>query len=250
MAEIRLPNINGSTEREQLTQIKNYLYQLTGQLNYAFKQVNTELTKTQEAVIPTEANGSSEAKEKEKLDQFIELKNLIIKSADTVQAFEDIVTQKLKGEYVAKSDFGEYKDETEKRLWDTPENKTEFYESVQTIKNQLNNIYEVRKKNCYIKTGWLDDDNSEAGLEVGQYDVTTSTDADGNKTTEYIDKGFARLTTDRLSFRDQNRNELAYFDQIGMYVTDADIGQHLQLGGYSVDLTNGVTFKWTGRSAT
>lgn len=32
----RYPNITGSTEKEQIAQIKSYLHQLADQLNYAF----------------------------------------------------------------------------------------------------------------------------------------------------------------------------------------------------------------------
>lgn len=250
MSEIRLPNINGSSEKEQLTQIKSYLYQLTGQLNYALKQVNTELAKTQEVVFPTDTNGSSAAKEKEELDRFIELKNLIIKSADTVQAFEEIVTQKLEGNYVATSEFGDYTKKTDALLEETSEKTTTTYTSVQAIEDKVNNLSEIRKNGCYIKTGWLDDNNQIAGFEVGEYSETTSTDADGNEITKYNDKGFAQFTTERLSFYDQNGDELAYFAQYVMHIMNAEIEQHLQLGGYSVDLTDGIAFKWTGRSAT
>jgi hypothetical protein len=248
MAEIRLPNINGGTEKEQLTQIKSYLYQLTGQLNYALKQVNTELAKTQEAVFPTEANGSSAATEKEKLDQFIELKNLIIKSADTVQAFEDIVTQKLEGNYVATSEFGEYKKTTDAQLEETSEHATTAYTSVQTIEDKVNNLNEMRKNGCYIKTGWLDDNNTTAGFEVGQYEERKTTDTDGKETIEYFDKGFARFTTDKLSFYGEDGSELAYFAKYVMHITKAEIKQSLRLGGYLVDLTDGVAFKWEERS--
>ena len=247
MSEIRLPNINGSTEQEQLTQIKSYLYQLTGQLNYALNQVNAELAKNQEDVIPTGANGLNEAAEKEKQNQFNELKNLIIKSADTVQAFEDIVTQKLEGNYVATSEFGDYTKKTDAQLKETSENATTAYTSVQTIEDKVNNLSIMRKDGCYIKTGWLNDDNSIAGFEVGQYETKITKDADGNEKTTYTDKGFARFTTDRLSFYDNNGSELAYFAKYVMHIMNAEIKQNLQLGGYSVDLTDGVAFKWSGR---
>ena len=39
--EIRLPNITGKTEKEQLLQLKSYLYQLSEQLQWAFDNVNT-----------------------------------------------------------------------------------------------------------------------------------------------------------------------------------------------------------------
>ena len=37
--KLRLPNITGTTEKEQLTQTKNYLYQLVGDIQYALNDL-------------------------------------------------------------------------------------------------------------------------------------------------------------------------------------------------------------------
>lgn len=42
---IRYPNITGTTEREQLMQMKNYLWQLVENLNYEFRDVGKQETK-------------------------------------------------------------------------------------------------------------------------------------------------------------------------------------------------------------
>ena len=246
MAEIRFPNINGGSEQEQLAQIKNYLFQLTGQLNHALNQVDTEIAKTQEAVATTGTNGSSEEEQKKKEQQFVELKNYIIKSADVVTFYEDIVTQKLEGNYVAQSEFGEYKEQTRVLSEETSKNKTDFYDSVQSINTKIDNLNLniIRKGNCYIKTGWLDDNNSIAGFEVGKFDTIKSTDADGNETIEYYDTGFAQFTTDELVFHDANGKEIGKFARDAMYIKDAKITNKLYLGGYLVDLNDGVAFKW------
>ena len=44
---IRFPNITGATDREQLKQIKSYLYQLVEQLNYTLSVIDTELQRVQ-----------------------------------------------------------------------------------------------------------------------------------------------------------------------------------------------------------
>lgn len=41
MIDIRLPQINGATEKEQLGQIRSYLFQLAEQLQFALKDVDT-----------------------------------------------------------------------------------------------------------------------------------------------------------------------------------------------------------------
>ena len=52
--DIRLPNINGKTESEQLAQIKSYLYQFAEQLQWAMSTVGAGIGKT----VVTQKNGS------------------------------------------------------------------------------------------------------------------------------------------------------------------------------------------------
>lgn len=42
MINLRLPNITAATEREQILQIKSYLYQLVGELNWALSSLEAE----------------------------------------------------------------------------------------------------------------------------------------------------------------------------------------------------------------
>ncbi len=254
MAEIRLPNINGATEKEQLSQIKNYLYQLTGQLNFALKNMGSESSKNV-TYLPNKNNSTTTPVDEteERIRQFNELKNLIIKSADIVEAYSEIIEYKLSGNYVAISDFGTYKEETEAFHSETSKNMTTTYSSIktiesglkdvetgiQTIEDELGNLNGIRKDNCYIKTGWLDDDNTIAGVEVGKFSEFNG---------ETIDNAFARFTTDELAFYNQNGDKLGWFGQHTMYIMNAQIEQNLYLGGYVCDTTNGIAFKWVGRN--
>lgn len=247
MTEIRLPNITGVTEKEQLIQIKNYLYQLTGQLNFALKSVNGEGNYNPTIISHDEENGVEKVTDiEEKLKNFIELKNLIIKSADVITFFEDIVTRELEGNYVAVSDFGIYQEETSNKFVETSENVTNYYESTKQI---IANKFELRKDNCYIKTGWLDDDNTVAGFEVGQYTEYVELDADGNEVTRYNDTGFAHFTTEEIAFFDKNRVKLAWFSKSVMHIASAQIEDTLAIGGYVIEDTEnyGIVFKWKGR---
>lgn len=247
MTEIRLPHITGVTEKEQLVQIKSYLYQLTGQLNFALKAVNSEDGNSQQITLASEESVTDKATEQEdKLKTFIELKNLIIKSADVVEKFQEVIREELEGNYIATSDFGTYKEETAALLEKTSENSTEYYESVKQL---ITDKYELRKDGCYIKTGWLDDDNTIAGFEVGQYTEYVEMDADGNEVTRYNDTGFAHFTTDEIAFFDKNRIKLAWFSKSVMHIANAQIEDTLTLGGYVIEdtETNGIVFKWKGR---
>jgi hypothetical protein len=245
MTEIRLPHITGVTEQEQLMQIKSYLYQLTGQLNFALKAVNSEGNYTQQITQTSGESGTEKVTDiEEKLKNFIEVKNLIIKSADVIEFFEDIVTRELEGNYVAKSDFGIFQEQTSNKFVETSENVTNYYESTKEI---IANKFELRKDNCYIKTGWLDDDNTVAGFEVGQYIEYVETDTEGNVITKYYDTGFAHFTTEEIAFFDKNRVKLAWFSKSILHIANAQIEETLLHGGYSIDSERGLSYKWKGR---
>jgi hypothetical protein len=245
MTDIRLPSITGVTEAEQLMQIKNYLYQLTGELNFALKAVNSESNYKPTIISHDDSSGVEKVSEiEEKLKNFIELKNLIIKSADIIEFFEDIVTRELEGKYVAISDFGIYQEETSNKFVETSENVTNYYESTKQI---IANKFELRKDNCYIKTGWLDDDNTVAGFEVGQYIEYYETDTQGNVLTKYYDTGFAHFTTEEIAFFDKNRVKLAWFSKSILHIANAQIEETLLHGGYSIDSEKGLSYKWKGR---
>lgn len=93
-----------------------------------------------------------------------------------------------------------------------------------------------------IKSGLLyTDDNGIPvyGLEVGQKNTVNGV--------EVFNK-FARFSAGRLSFYDQNGTEVAYISDYKLYITHAEVTGTLKLGGYLVDTSKGVTFKWVGRS--
>ena len=48
------PNVNGKTEKEQIQQLKSYLFQLTEQLNWAFQAVRDETGELKKSVNNTQ----------------------------------------------------------------------------------------------------------------------------------------------------------------------------------------------------
>lgn len=111
---ISLPNITGSTPQEKLTQLQSYLYQLVGDLQFAFNAI--EKTEGSLPSLTESASKSVQAsQERQAQDNFNEIKSLIIKSADIVNSYYVEIDKllKLSGEYVAESDFGKYKEDTE-----------------------------------------------------------------------------------------------------------------------------------------
>lgn len=120
--------------------------------------------------------------------------------------------------------------------------KTNIDAELQALKKELESLnYTVIDVTANIKTGVLYYDENQIpvyGLEVGQKNVINGV--------EVFNK-FARFTAGRLTFYDQNGSEVAYISDYKLYITHAEVTGTLKLGGYLVDTTNGLTFKWVGR---
>lgn len=144
--ELRFPNITGTTEREQLVQMKSYLHQLVGELQFAIggiETTNTSLTYSQREANAAPVSFSSNAQSSSNAQaDFASIKALIIKSADIVDAYYEEINKKLQGEYLAMSDFGIYKESTQLDLNATSERITQNFTNVQQISANLAGAYE------------------------------------------------------------------------------------------------------------
>ena len=85
---LRYPNITGSTEKEQLTQIKSYLHQLVEQLNYALPTAGGSASSQSYQVQGAEVS-------------YYELRSLIIQELQQVEKLFDQLSQKMQSEYVS-----------------------------------------------------------------------------------------------------------------------------------------------------
>ena len=94
----------------------------------------------------------------------------------------------------------------------------------------------IREMKANIRTGLLAD--GVYGIEVGQEDKV-----DG----EVTFKKYARFLADRLSFFDNNGDEVAYIGAGCLYVRGKTVflGE-IQLGGYKTDTSDGLAFTWIG----
>ena len=271
MTDIRQPNITASTEREQILQMRSYLYQLSQELQFALGNVEKQVTTVQSTAENAERQIRSASQIQTPKAQFSALKALIIKSADIVDAYYEEINRRLTGQYLAISDFGTYRQETEQVITENSQGITRVFSDVQTINTSLGQaqsdihgisdslgqaqsdiqamdasleqaqdlIAEVREAviqvNAWIKTGKLaEDDNSVPiyGVEIGQ-----QTEKNGL----VVFQKFARLMADRLSFFDQNGNEVSFIGDETMHITKAEISslaagdasmQQLRMGEY------------------
>lgn len=209
--EIRLPNITAQDDAGKIAQLQSYLFQLAGELQYAQTTVETMAEKAQEeANLAVKAAGKRETP----LGTFNSIKALIIKSADIVNAYTEKISQELRGEYVAVSDFGTYQRETEQLIQQTAEGIRQDFTSLETIvqgtEESLQNV------TAYIQTGQIGTDDSGApiyGVEIGQH-------TEGADATTF--QRFVRLVSDRMSFFDENGYEVAYISSQKLHITSAE----------------------------
>lgn len=268
MIDIRLPNITGSTEREQLVQVKSYLHQLAEQLQWALQNVDTNNNTS--VVMPTARSlapvASGSVGQSDPQATFASIKSLIIKSAEIVDAYYDEINAKLEGLYVAESDFGTFVESTKAQIDANSTGITQTYTNIQAkydpmiqqVQDDLGNATDeigeriskveggvgdaeayIKTTKATIKTGKLEelpDGTVIHGLEIGQIDEASGV----------VKRRYARFTADELSFYDDNNDKVAWISNKQLHITEAVVKRNLNIGGYLVDATNGLAFKWVG----
>lgn len=239
--QIPTPNITASNDRERLQQMQSYLYRMAQQLQWAFSTIETGNT----GVVASGGNVQNASKTSDKSDPattFAGLKNLIIKSADIVNAYYTEISRRLEGQYVAQSDFGVYTEQTSQEIQQNNTNINQLFTNIRTLSDTVDELYNSTVgANAYLKSGLLYEDENGVpvyGLEIGQ---TNSVDG------ETVFDKFARFAADRLSFFDSNDVEVAYISDYKLYITNAEISGSLWLSGkFKIYYNGGLAFQWIG----
>lgn len=243
MTEIRIPKITALSAEGQLAQLKSYLYQLTEQLNFALKSVEKQ---TETLVKESAASAGTKTGGKDSLAAFNSVKALIIKSADIVDAYYEEINKRLEGSYVAQSEFGTYKEEASVQIKEMSDGITQLFKNNQAIVDSVATLEtEIIGVKACIKTGLLyygSDGAPVYGLEIGQ-----RTEIDG----EEVFNKYARFTSDRLSFFEQDGVEVAYFSDNKLYVMHVHVKGSFRRGGFVdyIDQSTGeiiTKWVWTG----
>ena len=276
LSEFVTPPILRGTEREQLTQLRDYLFQLHRQLGAAVTAVEDGSF----SVAGTEKIASAAAKisdadkaTKDSLSrQVATLKSLIIKNADLVEAQIEGINGTLTNSYLAKSDFGTYFNESIDEVdWDG----TGLSQTIKTVESlsadmegldaELHGVHDAQdpddnwngladnvgllqefmtESQATIKLGVIDNQVSppKVGLCIGQDIVTTGTQTVGNKVLPIIDmrSAMTTLTPEKLSFY-LNGREVAYFGNNGLVVTGSIV-----MGNWQISYSHGFAVKWIG----
>lgn len=237
----RLPNITATNPEGKLQQMQSFLYQTVEQLNWALNTIETG-TGSGNMVMHGATAGTTQDTNNSTVN-FNELKSLIIKSAEIVNAFYEKISARLSGEYVAQSDFGTFVEQTEQRLEASSTAIEQVYTNIQEIITDIENVEHLLiEVNAHIKSGLLyyDEDGAPVyGLEIGQRN-----EIDG---VEVFNK-YARFTSEKLSFYDSNGSEVAYISDKKLYISHVEVTGSFSQGGF-VDMTLpdlSVVTKWIG----
>lgn len=237
---IRYPNIIGKTDAQKLEQMRSYLHQLADELNFQLDKPGN-LT----SGYASTANDIAKAVEKKNdpVSNFNDIKALIIKSADIVDAYYTEISKKLEGQYVAESDFGTFKQETEAQLTASSEQIEIVFTNQQSISTDLE---QVQQQNidirAYIRYGLLYFDEESGsdvyGLEMGQ---TTDTD-DGTVFSKSV-----QLVSNKLTFFDENGTKVAYASAHRFRSPHMDANK-LTIGGFEFfkRTNHNLSIRWTG----
>ena len=239
---LRLPNITESTPDGKLRQMQSYLYQVVEQLNWALNTIEAGGNGTVSTQTKATTGSSGGEDKKDSGVNFNELKALIIKSADIVNAYYEKIEAKLAGKYVAQSDFGTYEQDTEYLIRGNSYNIEQLFSNIQKIITDVEGLEKsLIDVNAYIKSGELYEEDGVPiyGLEIGQ-----RTEIDG----EEVFNQFARFTAEKLSFYDYNGREVAYISDNKLYIANIEITGSFSQGGFveSTQPDLSVITRWVG----
>lgn len=126
---IRYPHITGTNEAEQIAQIKSFLIQLVEQLNWMLPMIEAGNGQAgASSANPSFGDISAET--------FYELKSLLIKSSDTLNAYYEKINAKLEGQYVRQTDFDEHKQASDQSFADFDSYKQTVAQQFDDLGNQ------------------------------------------------------------------------------------------------------------------
>lgn len=235
---LRFPNINGLSEKEQLQQIRTYLYQLVGELQFALNDT-TSPSNSIVASSKKDGGGSANLSNMDAKAVFAVLKPLIIKSADIVNSYYEKIYTKLEGKYVAESDFGIYQEETKQEIEETSTAIEQAFTNIQTIDTDLQGVFtDVQtmdtkvsgelsdvKKNLEDATKALSD-----SIKGAESDLSESIDGVSKALEEQL-VALAKKVESVLTVNAYIKSGLLYYNEEELPVYGVEVGQTNNVNG-------------------
>lgn len=217
----------GTTE-QQLQQLRSYMFQLVEKLNVELNRLDsTAQNKTALEKL------AAAAVEEETGSKFQRLRDLIIKTADTIYAYMDETIESLHGEYVAQSDFGTYTSTSDLTITTNAERIEEVYYQLNEIVTEVNGSLETYQQELldYIRRGRLG--NDEFGIEIGDFRAGATAPMR------------VRITADAITFYN-GASRLAWVAANGLNFPTATVQGALTLGDWRLNNADGLSLEWVG----
>lgn len=257
MTNIQQPPILRGSPQQQLVQIRQYLYQISRDLNASLNNLTEENFAAGSNAAKALAGEASEQVKQETKKQLSSLKSLIIKTADLVYQEMDRIETSLTSTYVAQSDYGVFTENIQGQISAEAARIDQLISYDAEITDNMNSLSAgfdayVIETQGYIKQGIIgyEDAVPIIGIAIGQdVQVTGTTETVNGKSYDVIDtaSNMSIWTPEKLSFW-INGAEAAYFSNGALYVGTIYV-QSKVIGGsgkWSISFDGPLIIKWIG----
>ena len=185
----------------------------------------------------------------------VEVGNILNRGLEGVYSYMDERVESLSSTYVARSDFGTYREDIDQRITANStkiEQQFAFASEIQANTNRVEVDFAAYKTNVegYIRQGIVGYDGTIPiiGIAIGQDIRTTGTSVETERGVfDEIDKrsNMSVWTTEKLSFYIGGQ-EAAYFSNGKLTVSQIATDRITGSGKWDVSFTSGVKYKWIG----
>ena len=185
----------------------------------------------------------------------VEVGNILNRGLEGVYSYMDERVESLSSTYVARSDFGTYREDINQRITANStkiEQQFAFAAEIQANTNRVEVDFAAYKTNVegYIRQGIVGYDGTIPiiGIAIGQDIRTTGTSVETERGVfDEIDKrsNMSVWTTEKLSFYIGGQ-EAAYFSNGKLTVAQIATDRITGSGKWDVSFTSGVKYKWIG----
>ena len=224
------PAVTGN-EKEQLNQLRSYVFQTVEALNIRMKDMSAEgiLEEINRAVA---SDGADKEENKNLLASHNNIRSLIIKTADYAIGKSEEFKKILKSEYSASSDFGELAEKLENEITANSEGINQLFRYTSGIRSEFGDFSTTSEQ--YIKTGLLYiDENGAPIYGVGVGNLFTKIDVNGQTVLDRQNL-LTTTTADEMAFWSGGQ-KVAYISSGKMYFPSGS------LTAYEADISGKIT---------
>ena len=235
---------------EELRKSNNLTETDLGNLNSTIKNINGAIDEINTAVESIEADVETIDGHVKEVDNQVEGVN---GSVENVQNLTNSLNASVQDTEGAIKDANEKVDNTNQDIADLKDATAKASASVEDINKTIEALNEEIERlksidfievDSHIHFGYLYDDDDGIpvyGIEIGQTNFVNG---------DEVFEKYTRFTADRVSFYDQNNNEVAYISDYKLYIANVEIIDTLKMGGFvdTVQPNGDIVTRWVGRS--